>query len=149
MLLGPQFRECRRLATDVNLDFTSQLGLTSLPHCVLRKGTNIAMHLGSSFFGGYSMSTVKENGMDLPIAIRSSRLATKRRVMLLVGLCVVSLSGCANMTPTQQSALSGGAIGAAGGAVLGTVVGGSPAIGAAVGGAVGAAGGALLSQNGQ
>lgn len=71
------------------------------------------------------------------------------RQLLLIPLCLVCLGGCANMTPTQQSALSGGAIGAAGGAVMGTVVGGSPAVGAAVGGAVGAAAGALLSQNGQ
>jgi osmotically inducible lipoprotein OsmB len=71
------------------------------------------------------------------------------RQLLLVPLCLGCLAGCANMTPTQQSALSGGAIGAAGGAVMGAVVGGSPAIGAAVGGAVGAGAGALLSQNGQ
>ena len=68
------------------------------------------------------------------------------------GFCVaivvpllIALTGCANMSPTQQSALSGGAIGATGGAVLGAVVGGNPAIGAAVGGAAGAAAGALLS----
>jgi uncharacterized membrane protein len=66
------------------------------------------------------------------------------RSMLLVSLCTASLTGCANMSPTQQSALSGGAIGAAGGAVIGTIVGGSPALGAAIGGATGAAAGALL-----
>lgn len=68
---------------------------------------------------------------------------------LVIPLCLVCLADCANMTPTQQSALSGGAIGAAGGAVMGAVVGGSPAVGAAVGGAAGAAAGALLSGNGQ
>lgn len=68
----------------------------------------------------------------------------KLRGALLVSLCMTSLAGCANMSPTQQSALSGGAIGAAGGAVLGTIVGGSPALGAAIGGATGAAAGALL-----
>jgi osmotically inducible lipoprotein OsmB len=51
--------------------------------------------------------------------------------------------GCANMTPTQQRALSGGAIGAAGGAAVGAIVGGSPALGAVVGGAAGTAVGAL------
>ncbi len=79
----------------------------------------------------------------------ASRPAFRFRAWILLTLGVVSLSGCANMSPTEQSALSGGAIGAAGGAVLGTVVGGSPAVGAAVGGAAGAAAGALLSQNGQ
>jgi len=69
---------------------------------------------------------------------------TVLRSALLVSLCTVSLAGCANMSPTQQSALSGGAIGAAGGAVIGTIVGGSPALGAAIGGATGAAAGALL-----
>ncbi len=51
--------------------------------------------------------------------------------------------GCANMTPTQQRALSGGAIGTAGGAAVGAIVGGSPALGAVVGGAAGTAAGAL------
>lgn len=62
--------------------------------------------------------------------------------LFLVWMTVVAV-GCANMTPTQQRALSGGAIGAAGGAAVGAIVGGSPAIGAAVGGAAGAATGAL------
>jgi len=66
------------------------------------------------------------------------------RVAMMVPL-LIALAGCANLSPTQQSALSGGAIGATGGAVLGAVVGGNPAIGAAVGGAAGAAAGALLS----
>src|SRR5688572_22372212 len=52
--------------------------------------------------------------------------------------------GCANMTPRQQRALSGGAIGAAGGAALGAITGGSPALGAVIGGAAGAATGALI-----
>ena len=67
----------------------------------------------------------------------------KRMSALLLGLVLVGVVGCANMTPTQQRALSGGAIGAAGGAAVGAIVGGSPAIGAAVGGAAGGAAGAL------
>lgn len=58
----------------------------------------------------------------------------------------LAMSGCANMSPTGQRALSGGAIGAAGGALLGTVAAGNPAVGAAVGGAVGAGVGAALPQ---
>ena len=66
-----------------------------------------------------------------------------RTLALLLVISVVIMGGCANMTPTQQRALSGGAIGAAGGAAVGAIVGGSPALGAAVGGAVGVAAGAL------
>lgn len=53
--------------------------------------------------------------------------------------------GCAGMTPTQQRALSGGAIGAAGGAALTAIAGGNAAVGAALGGAAGALTGVLLS----
>ena len=55
---------------------------------------------------------------------------------IIAGLTlVVMLSGCAGMSAREQRMLSGGAIGAAGGAAIGAAVGGSPAIGAAVGGA--------------
>jgi osmotically inducible lipoprotein OsmB len=67
----------------------------------------------------------------------------KRVLALLLVFVLWAAAGCANMTPQQQRALSGGAIGAAGGAVVGTVVGGSPLLGAAVGGAAGAAVGAF------
>lgn len=55
---------------------------------------------------------------------------------------VLLAAGCSNMTPQEQRALSGGAIGAAGGAVIGAIA-GVPALGAAIGGAGGAAIGAL------
>lgn len=55
----------------------------------------------------------------------------------------LSATACENMSAQQQRALSGGAIGAAGGAVLGAVTGGSPVTGALIGGAGGAAVGAL------
>jgi hypothetical protein len=48
------------------------------------------------------------------------------------------------MSPTEQRALSGGAIGAGGGALLGWMV-GAPALGAALGGAGGAAIGAVTA----
>lgn len=57
---------------------------------------------------------------------------------------VAGTSACSNMTQRQQRALSGGAIGAAGGAAIGAVTGGSVLTGALVGGAGGAAIGALL-----
>jgi len=69
----------------------------------------------------------------------------KARCFTAVLLTVFTL-GCAGMTPTQQRALSGGAIGAAGGAALGAIAGGSAAVGAAVGGAAGVLTGILISQ---
>jgi osmotically inducible lipoprotein OsmB len=63
----------------------------------------------------------------------------RKALALLLVFMLWAVAGCSNMTPQQQRALSGGAIGAAGGAVVGTVVGGSPLLGAAVGGAAGAA----------
>jgi osmotically inducible lipoprotein OsmB len=60
-----------------------------------------------------------------------------RALLLVVGLCAAA--GCADLTPTPQRALSGGAMGAAGGAAVGAIVGGSPALRAVVGGAAGTA----------
>ncbi|MES2242852.1 MAG: OmpA family protein [Pseudomonadota bacterium] len=58
------------------------------------------------------------------------------------------LSGCANMSETQQGTAKGAGIGAVAGAVLGAATGGSKgaATGAVLGGAVGAGGGYLWSQ---
>jgi hypothetical protein len=64
--------------------------------------------------------------------------------ILVLGL---GLGGCTGMSSSQQSTLSGGAIGAAAGAGITAVTGGCVACGAAIGGAVGAAGGYLLDQN--
>ena len=58
-------------------------------------------------------------------------------------LSLVALAGCSGMSRQEQRALSGGAIGAAGGAVLGAVAGFNPLVGAAVGAAGGAAVGAV------
>ncbi len=63
--------------------------------------------------------------------------------VLGLSLLLMAMVGCAHMTERQQRALSGGAIGATGSAVVGTVVGGNPVAGAAIGGAVGTATGAL------
>lgn len=66
----------------------------------------------------------------------------------LLALALLLLStGCAGLTDQQQRALSGGAIGAGGGAVLGAITGGSPVIGAAVGGAAGVVGGLLVHEH--
>jgi uncharacterized membrane protein len=64
----------------------------------------------------------------------------------LASALVLPLAACEGMTRTQQRALSGGAIGAAGGAALGAVTGGSAVTGALIGGAGGAAVGALTGR---
>ena len=58
----------------------------------------------------------------------------------------LGLAGCAGMNETQQRTLSGGAIGAAGGAAITALTGGCVWCGAAIGGAVGAGTGYVLSQ---
>jgi uncharacterized protein YcfJ len=55
-------------------------------------------------------------------------------------------TGCANMTPAEQRALSGGAIGAATGALIGGIS-GNAGTGAAIGGATGAAGGYIYEKS--
>lgn len=69
------------------------------------------------------------------------------RPLAIASACIACLlaSGCENMSNQQQRALSGGAIGAAGGAALGALTGGSAVTGALIGGAGGAAVGALTA----
>lgn len=69
-----------------------------------------------------------------------------RSVLPALALAGMMLGGCANMNSTEQRTLSGGAIGAAGGAAITAVTGGCIACGAVIGGAVGAAGGYVLDQ---
>ena len=65
-----------------------------------------------------------------------------------VALSLAVLTGCANMSETQQGTAKGAGIGAIGGAVLGAAVGGSKGAvtGAVLGGAVGAGGGYIWSK---
>ena len=65
-----------------------------------------------------------------------------------VALAIGVLSGCANMSETQQGTAKGAGIGAVAGALLGAATGGSKgaAQGAVLGGAVGAGGGYLWSK---
>ncbi|MBM3547396.1 MAG: hypothetical protein FJX54_10605 [Alphaproteobacteria bacterium] len=62
--------------------------------------------------------------------------------VLVLSALVLATTGCSGMTNQQQRALSGGAIGAAGGAIVGSLT-GSWLTGAVIGGAGGAAVGAL------
>jgi hypothetical protein len=58
---------------------------------------------------------------------------------------IIPVAACEGMNRQQQRALSGGAIGAAGGAAIGAITGGSAVTGALIGGAAGATTGALTS----
>ena len=62
----------------------------------------------------------------------------KTMTVALIGAFL--LAGCSNLSHREQRTLSGGAIGAAGGAAIGALTGGS----AVVGGVIGAAGGAAI-----
>jgi len=70
---------------------------------------------------------------------------TIQTVIALTG-ALVFLGGCADMSTRQQAALSGGAIGAAGGAVIGNQF-GNPVTGAIIGGAVGAGTGLFINRH--
>ncbi|MGQ7791184.1 hypothetical protein ACUN0C_02115 [Faunimonas sp. B44] len=65
-------------------------------------------------------------------------------IALLTSVSLVSVGGCSSKT--ARYATTGGAIGAAGGAVVGAASGGSVVGGAVIGGAAGAATGAVLAQ---
>ena len=69
-------------------------------------------------------------------------------VVFIVLTFVVTLIGCADMTRTQQTTLSGAAIGAVGGGLLGAIVGGRPLAGAALGAGIGALGGYIAGEHG-
>ncbi len=67
------------------------------------------------------------------------------RKALVILVLVMVVSGCAGMSPTEQRVLSGGAMGAAGGTLIGLAA-GSPAVGAAIGGGTGLLGGFAYDQ---
>lgn len=68
-----------------------------------------------------------------------------KTALVLMVVLAVALGGCSGMSSTQQRVLSGGAIGASSGALIG-VAAGSPAAGAAIGGGAGLLGGFLYDQ---
>ncbi len=63
--------------------------------------------------------------------------------LLVITAFALSLTACSDLTRQQQRTLSGGAIGAAGGAVITAVVGGPVLVGTAIGAGVGAVAGAV------
>ena len=70
----------------------------------------------------------------------------KKSMIAASAVLGLSLAGCSGMSDTEQRVLSGGAIGATGGAIIGAMA-GSPGWGAAIGGAAGLAGGYLYDRN--
>jgi len=70
----------------------------------------------------------------------------KRTLSLFMIVGLLAVTGCSGLSQREQQALSGGAIGAAGGAVAGAIVGGSALTGALIGGAAGTAIGALKDE---
>lgn len=70
----------------------------------------------------------------------------KSVMKLIPVVALVLLTGCDNMSPREQTILSGSAIGAIGGAAIGGIAGGSSgaAFGALVGAGAGAVGGAMV-----
>ncbi len=67
------------------------------------------------------------------------------KTMTLLLAAALFLGGCSGMSNTEQRVLSGGAMGAAGGALIGAAA-GSAAIGAAAGGGAGLLGGYVYDQ---
>jgi len=68
-----------------------------------------------------------------------------KKAVILLMVVALTVGGCSGMSSTQQRVLSGGAIGAGSGALIGWAA-GSPAAGAAIGAGAGALGGFLYDQ---
>jgi osmotically inducible lipoprotein OsmB len=68
-----------------------------------------------------------------------------RIAVVLVLVAAVFLGGCAGMSTTEQRVVSGGAIGAGSGALIGWAA-GCPGCGAAIGAGTGALGGYVYDQ---
>jgi hypothetical protein len=72
-------------------------------------------------------------------------MSAKPLIATALAVSVLATSACSNLSQDAQRTLSGGAMGAAGGAAVGYLAGGSLLGGALIGGAAGAAIGALTS----
>lgn len=71
----------------------------------------------------------------------------KKITKVISMMSIVLLVGCDNMTPREQTILSGSAIGALGGAAIGAIAGGGngAGVGALIGAGAGAIGGAMIN----
>jgi osmotically inducible lipoprotein OsmB len=68
-----------------------------------------------------------------------------RKAVIMFLLAGLFVGGCSGMSYTEQRVLSGGAVGATGGAIIGAAA-GSAAVGAAAGGGAGLLGGYVYDQ---
>ncbi len=68
-----------------------------------------------------------------------------KRIAVLIMVAALLVGGCSGMSDTTQRTLSGGAIGAGAGSLIGWAA-GCPACGAAIGGGAGLAGGYIYDQ---
>ena len=68
-----------------------------------------------------------------------------KKAVVLVFIAALMMGGCSGMSYTEQRVLSGGAIGAGSGALIGAAA-GSPGTGAAIGAGAGVLGGYLYDQ---
>jgi Glycine-zipper domain len=67
------------------------------------------------------------------------------KLLVVIALCLPVVA-CADMTPTQQRALTGTAAGAGAGAIIGAI-GGNAGLGAGIGAGAGLLGGLLVDQS--
>lgn len=70
----------------------------------------------------------------------------KKITILVLAVLLISITGCADMSSTQQRTVTGGLGGAAAGAAIGALA-GNAGKGALIGGAAGSAGGFLLGRS--
>lgn len=80
--------------------------------------------------------------------MQHNKIPMPRAITAAFLVATITLTGCANMTQTQQDSAKGAAIGAAAGALLGVATGGSKraGTGAVIGAGAGALGGYIWSQ---
>jgi len=80
-----------------------------------------------------------------PREVEEARGGKMQKPVLPILAAALIISGCSGMSNSEQRVLSGGAIGATGGALIGAAA-GSAAIGAAAGGGAGLLGGYVYDQ---
>lgn len=90
------------------------------------------------------ITSVRENPDPVPV-LKEDKTMRSILIASALSLTLLGTAACSGLNHTEQRALSGGAIGAAGGAAIGALTGGSAVTGALIGGAGGAAAGALTA----
>jgi uncharacterized membrane protein len=81
----------------------------------------------------------------VPDGLEEGSIEVKRTLVASFLLIAVATGGCANLSQTEQRTMTGGAGGAAAGALIGALA-GNAGLGAAIGGLAGASGGFLYGR---